>query len=703
MKLYNLFSMSVFLLFFSMLASTEVKSKSISKVLLKNHEGEWISTGKGSDEKRFSQLKYIDVTNVQNLTLDWYMDLPEGRGQEATPLVVNGVMYTTAAWSHVFALNPKTGEQIWHYDPKIDKSIAVKGCCGPVNRGLAYANGKVFIGAYDGRLIALDINTGKEVWSVQTTDVNKSYTITGAPRVANGKVFIGNGGAEFGVRGYVSAYDESTGKQIWRFYTVPGNPDKPQENPIHNKTIESWNGEFWKLGGGGTVWDSMAYDAEFNLLYIGVGNSSPWNPKLRTDSEGDNLFVSSIVALNADTGKYVWHYQTTPMDAWDYTATQHMILADLTIKGLKRKIIMQAPKNGFFYVLDRETGEFISAENYVPVNWASGIDKKGRPIINNEARYWLSDKPALVTPAWAGGHNWHPMSFSPDTGLVYFAAQELSFPYANDNDFKPKQLAVNLGVDLSVASFPDDPAIVKAIKEATKGHLAAWDPVQQKEVWRVQYPGMWNGGVLSTAGNLVFQGSATGFLNAYNAQTGQKLWEFPAQTGIVAAPITYAVDGEQYVTVSAGWGGIFPLLTGPLSLDSDPDPVNRSRLLTFKVGGKAALPEITDVLRNLPDYTNVSTDIKRVKRGHKTYESYCASCHGTGAVGGGVTPDLRYSAITQDSAAWKSVVHDGILKSNGMVGFSLELSESAVEDIRQFVIGRNKYARSIGDVTRTSR
>jgi len=703
MKFFYLFLMVLTVLLFSGCENIESKSAPSNKVQLEGVEGEWISTGKGPDEKRFSQLTQINDKNVKNLSLAWYMDLPEGRGQEATPLVVNGIMYTTAAWSHVFALNPKTGEKIWHYDPKVDKSVAIKGCCGPVNRGLAYANGKVFIGAYDGRLIAIDIKTGKEVWSAQTTDTSQSYTITGAPRVVNGKVFIGNGGGEFGVRGYVSAYDENTGKQVWRFYTVPGHPDKPQDNPIHNETVKSWNGEFWKLGGGGTVWDSMAYDAEFNLLYIGVGNSSPWNPKLRTDSKGDNLFVSSIVALNADTGKYVWHYQTTPMDAWDFTATQHMILADLMIKGQKRKVIMQAPKNGFFYVLDRETGEFISAKNYVPVNWASGIDKDGRPIINDEARYWLSDKPALVTPAWVGGHNWHPMSFSPDTGLVYFAAQEFAFPYANDNDFKPKQLAVNLGIDLTVAGFPDDPTVVKAIKNATKGHLSAWDPVQQKEIWRVQFPGIWNGGVVSTAGNLIFQGSATGFFNAFNAKTGEKLWEFPAQTGIVAAPITYTIDGEQYVSVSAGWGGIYPLMTGPLALDSDPDPVNRSRLLTFKIGGKASLPELLDELRNLPDYANIETEDTRVLRGHKTYELYCASCHGTGAVGGGVTPDLRYSGITSSDVNWKSVVHDGILKSNGMVGFSLELSESDVEDIRQFVIERNKYARSIGDVSRTSR
>jgi len=349
---------------------------------------DWSTHGNGYAEARFSELTQINNENVEQLGLTWYFDLPEASGQEATPLVIDGVMYTTAAWSYVYALNAVTGEKLWHYDPQIDKKVAVKGCCGPVNRGLAYSDGKVFIGAFDGRLIAIDAKTGELAWETQTVDVNQSYTITGAPRIVNGKVFIGNGGGEYGVRGYVSAYDQNSGEMIWRFYSTPSNPNKSQENPIHETTIETWAGEFWKLGGGGTVWDSMAYDQELNLLYIGTGNSSPWNPRVRTNGEGDNLFVSSIVALNADTGRYVWHYQTTPQDGWDYTATQHMILTELEINGQSRKVIMQAPKNGFFYVLDRINGEFISAENYVPVTWAKGIDENGRPIINPDAKYW---------------------------------------------------------------------------------------------------------------------------------------------------------------------------------------------------------------------------------------------------------------------------------------------------------------------------
>jgi alcohol dehydrogenase (cytochrome c)/quinohemoprotein ethanol dehydrogenase len=292
------------------------------------------------------------------------------------------------------------------------------------------------------------------------------------------------------------------------------------------------------------------------------------------------------------------------------------------------------------------------------------------------------------------------MSFSPKTKLVYLPAQEMTFPYTPDNNFSPKQLAVNLGVDMLPASFPDDPAVINSIKEATRGHLSAWDPIQQKEVWRVQYPGMWNGGVLSTAGDLVFQGSATGYLNAYHAETGAKLWEHSTQTGVVAPPITYRVNGEQYITVSAGWGGIFPLLTGPLSRDSDPNPVNRSRLLTFKIGGQAKLPELNEVAQSLPNLSNIELESTSIERVHGIYERYCTACHGTGAVGGGIIPDLRYSSSLTNQAAWKAIVHEGVLSSRGMVGFSKELSEENVEDLRAFVIGRNQFANELESVTK---
>jgi PQQ-dependent dehydrogenase (methanol/ethanol family) len=404
-----------------------------------NHPGDWLAHGRTWSEQRFSPLETINTESVENLSLAWYVDLPGSRGQEASPIIVGGVMYTTTAWSIVHALDARTGETLWSYDPEVDRSHAVNGCCDAVNRGVAWWEDRVIVGTLDGRLIALDSQTGEMLWSVLTVDLSQPYTITGAPRVAEGLVFIGNGGAEFGVRGYVTAYDIETGEQRWRFYTVPGNPADGFESETMAMAAETWAGEWWLLGGGGTAWDSMAYDPELGLLYIGTGNSSPWNPQIRSEGVGDNLFVSSIVALDADTGEYVWHYQTTPGDAWDYTATQHMILADLEIDGAMRQVIMQAPKNGFFYVIDRITGEFLSGENFVPVTWADGIDPEtGRPNILDSAKYWETGEVSLQSPSFLGGHNWHPMSFSPETGLVYLPAQEISFPYMADNNFESR-------------------------------------------------------------------------------------------------------------------------------------------------------------------------------------------------------------------------------------------------------------------------
>tara|TARA_R110001599_G_C12152692_1_gene651609 strand:- start:125 stop:1216 length:1092 start_codon:yes stop_codon:yes gene_type:complete len=363
---------------------------------------------------------------------------------------------------------------------------------------------------------------------------------------------------------------------------------------------------------------------------------------------------------------------------------------------------MQAPKNGFFYVLDRQTGEFISAENFVPVTWASGIDENGRPKINSEAKYWESGKAALVQPAWSGGHSWHPMSYSPQTGLVYIPAQEMSFPYLGEKSITVQKLGPNLGVSLSAGAFPDDPAVIAQIKASVRGHLAAWDPVTQQEKWRVQYPGPWNGGVLSTAGGLVFQGTAAGFLNAYNAQTGEKLWEFAAQSGIVAPPVSYEVDGEQYISVSVGWGGIFPLMTGPLTTNSSEAPINRSRLLTFKVDAEGKLPPVMEATRRMQDLSSLELDARKIQEGGRIYDAKCIACHGTGAVGGGVIPDLRYSALL-NSDVWFDVVLDGLLEPAGMVGFGSELTQDQAEAVRQYVIDRNQFAHSIGDIQRLSR
>ncbi|MBN4075746.1 PQQ-dependent dehydrogenase, methanol/ethanol family [Gammaproteobacteria bacterium AH-315-E17] len=658
------------------------------------HPGDWLAHGRTWSEQRFSPLDSINRETVNELSLAWYIDLPDPRGQEASPIVVDGVMYTTAAWSVVYALDAASGEELWSFDPEVDRSHAVDGCCDAVNRGVAWWDGTVIVGTLDGRLIALDAASGAELWSELTVDLSQPYTITGAPRVAEGLVFIGNGGAEFGVRGYVTAYDVKSGEQRWRFYTVPGNPADGFESEAMAMAAETWSGDWWALGGGGTAWDSMAYDPDLGLLYIGVGNGSPWNPNVRSDGVGDNLFLSSIVALDASSGDYVWHYQTSPGEGWDYTATQHMILADLEIDGDIRKVIMQAPKNGFFYVLDRETGEFISAENFVPVTWADGIDPEtGRPNIRPEAKYWETHELVLLTPGFLGGHNWHPMSYNPDTGLVYLPAQEVSFPYMADDDFEVKSLAANLGVDTGVARFPDNPDVIAGAQEATRGHLAAWDPIAQEERWRVQYPGPWNGGVLSTAGGLVFQGTAAGFFKAYDASTGEELWETPTQTGIVAPPVTYEIDGEQYVTVMAGWGGIFTIITGPLALSSGATR-NVSRVLTFKLGGEARLPKDDFIPAELPDFSALEIDEGLVEPGFVIYDRYCGVCHGASAVGSGVIPDLRYSVLAATPEAWAAVVLEGAFANRGMAAFGSELSIDDAEAIRNYILTRHRFALS---------
>ncbi|HKQ76357.1 MAG TPA: PQQ-dependent dehydrogenase, methanol/ethanol family [Blastocatellia bacterium] len=648
--------------------------------------GNWMSHGRDYGEQRFSPLKEINDQNASALGLAWYYDLDTDRGQEATPIVVDGVMYVTSAWSKVFAFDAATGSLRWSYDPKVPPEWAVNACCDVVNRGVAVWKGKVFVGALDGRLVALDAANGKLVWETLTIDRNFRYTITGAPRVAKGKVFIGNGGAEMGVRGYVSAYDAETGKLSWRFYTVPGDPSKPFESKALERAAGTWTGEWWKYGGGGTVWDSIVYDPEFDHLYIGVSNGSPWNRRIRSPGGGDNLFLSSIVALKADSGDYVWHYQETPGEIWDYTACQQITLADLTIDGRARKALLHAPKNGFFYVLDRATGALISAKPYTQVNWASGIDiKTGRPIETAIARYEGSD-PALITPGPLGAHNWQPMSYSPLTGLVYIPAQEAGFPYKSDENFQSKKLAANYGVDVVAAGMPQIPEIKKAILESVKGRLLAWDPVGQKRVWEVERPGPWNGGVLSTAGNLVFEGTASGNFEAYRADNGKKLWSFTAQTGVMAGPVTYTVNGQQYIAVLAGWGGVFPLVAGEIAFKSGRIR-NISRMLAFKLSGQASLPPMPKFEEPALNPPPATAGEAVVKNGERLFQRYCAACHGDVAVGGGVLADLRYSK-TLASDRWFDIVLGGRLRKLGMVSFAREISRKDAADIRAYVIFR---------------
>ena len=635
----------------------------------------WLSHGRSYDEQRFSPLGGINRDNVAGLGLDWHFDFPTDRGLEATPLVVDGRMYVTGAWSHVYAFDAKTGALLWHHDPKVPPAWAVHLCCDVVNRGVALWQGRVYAGTLDGRLIALDAATGALLWSQQTTPTDKPYSITGAPRIVKGLVIIGNGGSEMGVRGYVSAYDAATGEMKWRFYTVPGDPAQPAESPALEAAKASWKGgQWWKTGGGGTVWDSMAYDAELDLLYVGVGNGSPWNQQIRSPGGGDNLYLSSILALRPETGEYVWHYQTTPGDAWDYTATQHMILADLVIGGQTRKVIMQAPKNGFFYVLDRATGEFISGEAYAQQTWTTGIDKAtGKPQVVEAARY--RDKEALVLPSPYGAHNWQPMSFSPRTGLVYIPVQEIPFVFKHDPAYRHHPGLWNVGVQIEAAGMPEDPAIAAQVLKMVQGRLVAWDPVSQKEAWRVELHAPFNGGTLVTAGDLVFAGSARGEFAAYDAANGKTLWSAPVQTGVIAPPISYAVDGKQYVAVVAGWGGALPLAGGEVARLAG--SVNRSRLLVYSLGGKDALPAPVQTTRQ-PEPPPLQADAATVAAGKTLYAQFCMACHGDGAVGGGVVPDLRYMSA-QTHAEFEAIVLGGLRHERGMVGFASVMGQPVLD------------------------
>jgi PQQ-dependent dehydrogenase (methanol/ethanol family) len=648
--------------------------------------GNWMGPGRTYGEQHFSPLQKIHAGNVKQLGLAWFYDLDAPhRGQESTPLVIDGVIYVTSAWSKVFALDAKTGAPLWTYDPKVPGRVAVNACCDAVNRGVAAWNGRVYLGTLDGRLIALDAVTGLPAWQVMTVPEGGRYTITGAPRVVKGMVLIGNGGGEMGVRGYITAYDADTGRQMWRFYTVPGEPSKPFESPALERAAKTWSGEWWKLGGGGPVWDSMAYDPELDLLYIGVGNGTPWN---RARLRGDALYLSSIVALKADTGAYVWHYQTTPGDEWDYDACSPLILADLEIGGTKRGVILQAPKNGFFYVLDRATGALLSADPFAITNWAKSVDlRSGRPVIESAARYSQSGRPFVAMPGPGGAHSWQPMSFSPVTGLVYIPVTELGFPYFPDKSATQHVLAWNTGDDFNAGSLPQDPKIKAQIKSGLKGHLAAWDPVARKEVWRAELGHPWNGGVVATAGNLVFQGTGMGEFVAYRADSGERLWSAETQAGVLAAPISYSVDGEQYVAIEVGWGGAFGLAAGELARDSH-IASNLPRILVYKLGGGASLPALPAAAPAVLDPPPDAATAVTVAAGKALYHTYCSNCHGDSATGSGVLPDLRYSNQIKSREAFDMIVRQGTRVDMGMVAFKDEITPENLEQIRAYVIHR---------------
>jgi quinohemoprotein ethanol dehydrogenase len=660
----------------------------------------WLAHGRTYDEQRYSPLRQINAGNVEQLGLAWSYATGTTRGLQATPIVVDGTMYTTGVWSVVYALDAKTGKELWKYDPMVPREWGRYACCDAVNRGVAIWKGAVYVGTLDGRLVALDARTGRKRWEINTIDRTKPYTITAAPRIVKGKVLIGNGGAEYGVRGYLSAYDAITGKLVWRFYTVPGDPKKGFENPELEAAAKTWHGEWWVGGGGGTVWDSMAYDPELDTLYVGTGNGSPWARDIRSPGGGDNLYLSSILAMNPDTGRLKWHYQVTPADNWDYTSTQHIILADLVLEGKTRKVLMQAPKNGFFYVLDRVTGELLSADKYIPITWATHVDlKTGRPVETPEATY--SKETRLIIPGAIGGHNWQPMAYNPQTGLVYIPAMQPLGIYPPSQEFLKtgkytrRDLFWNPGIDWN--NFNDKlEDLLKQFNGALppdRGYLKAWDPVRKKTVWEIEHPAFWNGGLLTTAGNLLFQGTGDGQFVAYTADTGKMAWAVPTMIGIVAPAVTYEVDGEQYVAVMAGYGGAGAVTVGDPRTMASGKYLNDGYVLAFKLGGKAAMPHVAEKNAAIPEPPAIDATDAQITNGRYKYGSTCLVCHGALVVSGGVVPDLRMLP-PEKHAIFKEIVYDGVIHGAGMPTMGDLLTEQDVRDIQAYIITRAKQDRA---------
>jgi quinohemoprotein ethanol dehydrogenase len=648
------------------------------------HPDDWVQDGRTYSAQRYSPLTQINAGNLNRLGLAWSAELDTYRGVEGTPLYIDGVIYNTSAWNIVSAYDARTGKALWTYDPQTPREWGRYACCEPVARGIAAWKGKIIIGTLDGRLIALDAHDGKPVWTTQTFDKGSPYSITGAPRVFDGMVVVGEGGADLGVRGYVAAYDADTGKKLWRFWLAPGDPSKGPDHEASDSAMKmaarTWTNGWATLGGGGTPWDSIAYDPKLKMVYVGTGNGSPLAEAYRSPKGGDNLFLCSVVALDAKTGAYRWHYQEVPGEEWDYTCTQSIIQADLKIGGKMRQVLLHAPKDGFFYVLDRKTGKVISAKNYVPVNWAKVDSKTGKVTENPKTRYGVD--PVLVTPGPGGGHNWFPMAYSPRTKLAYFPSYEAWLVYALDPNWTPKPFRSNSGW----GGYTGD-ALKKRLELQKEGDaqekagLIAWDPVKQKQVWRVPLPRHGNGGVLVTGSDLVVEGTTRQTLAIFDARNGKQLWEMPTQSAPVAGPITYMLDGVQYIAVNAGWGGGAAQIERGAGVEL---PRASARLLVFRLGGTAVLPPMKPE-EEVPEPPPLRASEAQVQKGADLFGRTCALCHGQRAIGG--VKDLR-QMTKETHAQFNDIVLGGARKDKGMGSFADILSKEDAENIHAYLIAR---------------
>ena len=645
---------------------------------------DWPGYGRTFGEQHYSPLTDINDSNIANLGIAWALELPPGP-VATQPIAVDGVIYLATGLSVIRAVDAVSGKLLWTYDPKVGDVAGAKLRQGWGSRGIGYWHGKVYTGTIDGRLIAVDAKTGKEVWSAQTTDgESDGRYVTTAPRVMNGRVLIGHGGADSSnIRGYVVAYDAESGKELWRFYTVPGNPANGFEDKAQEMAAKTWYGEWWKYGGGANVWNAMSYDPETDTVFIGTGNGAPWNRKIRSEGKGDNLFVSSIVALDGRTGGYKWHYQTNPGESWDYNAVMDMHLATVVVDGRERKVLMQAPKNGFLYVLDRETGKLIAANKIVKVTWASSIDlTTGRPVQDPDS--WYPDgKNFELWPSFTGAHSAPPSAYDPRTGMMYIPTIEKGAVY-HDRDTKIEGWkraplnAYDFGVNFSFTAKISDPL-------QNTSWLLAVDPLTGKQAWKVRTPHDMNGGLMVTAGNLVFQGQNDGMFSAYNTRNGALLWRIDAQAPVIGAPISFRANGRQYITVVAGMGSS---ASNVLAVGGATDlwdyQTQTRRLLTFAIGGKVRLPKPGPMKAAVPADPDYRSDPAVEEQGAAAYTLRCFGCHGPAALSGGGAPDLRKSAIPLSAEAFAGVVRDGLLRANGMPDFK-EMDDQTREALRQYL------------------